>query len=302
MKVIVFGGAGFLGSHVADELTRRGHFVYIFDLIMSPYLQEKQVMIQGDILNQEQVRSAIKGMDFVYHFAAIADIEDARNNPVDTAKFNILGTMYILDACKEFAIKRFMYSSTVYVYSDHGSFYRSSKQSCELFIENYNKEYGLEFTILRYGSLYGERANDFNFIKKCIRQALIEKKIIRHGDGNEVRDYINVLDAANSSVDALDEVYINNYLMITGQQTIRVKELLDMIKEMLHNEIEIHYLSGNVQGHYQITPYSFRPKVAIKLQSKGYHDMGQGILNSIYDIYASLVKEGYVDLLMPNND
>jgi UDP-glucose 4-epimerase len=155
MKIIVFGGAGFLGSHVADELTRRGHSVCIFDLLMSPYLQESQIMIQGDILDQEQVRSAIRGMDCVYHFAAIADIDDARNNPVDTAKFNILGTMYILDACREFSIKRFMYSSTVYVYSDHGSFYRSSKQSCELFIENYNREYGLDFTIMRYGSLYG---------------------------------------------------------------------------------------------------------------------------------------------------
>jgi len=302
MKVIVFGGAGFLGSHVADELTRRGHSVYIFDLLQSPYLQDSQIMIQGDILDQAQVRSAIKAMDCVYHFAAIADIDDARNNPVDTAKFNILGTMHILDACREFSIKRFMYSSTIYVYSDHGSFYRSSKQSCELFIENYNREYGLDFTIMRYGSLYGERANNFNFIKKSIRQALLEKKITRHGDGNEVRDYINVVDAAISSVDALGEEYTNNYLMITGQQTIRVKELLEMIKEMLHNNVDIQYLSGNVQGHYQITPYSFRPKVAIKLQPKGYHDMGQGILNCIYDIYSSLIKEGHTDLLVPKNE
>ena len=302
MKVIVFGGSGFLGSHVADELTRRGYSVYIFDLASSPYLQETQKMIIGDILNQEQVRSAIKGMDVVYHFAAIADIKDARNNPINTAKFNILGTMYILDACREYSIKRFIYSSTVYIYSDHGSFYRSSKQSCELFIENYNKEYGLDFTILRYGSLYGERANNFNFIKNCITQALVEKKIMRYGDGSEVRDYINVLDASKSSVDSLNEEYKNTYLMITGQQTIQVKELLEMIREMLNNEVEIQYLPGNIQGHYQITPYSFRPKVAIKLQPKGYHDMGQGILNCIYDIYASLIKEGNTNLLIPKNE
>jgi UDP-glucose 4-epimerase len=296
MKAIVFGGSGFLGSHVADELSRRGYEVSIFDIRRSEYLQPGQIMIEGDILNEEQVKDAIRGKDYVYHFAAIADIKEARDRPVDAARFNIMGTMYILDACREFSVKRIMYSSTIYVYSDHGSFYRSSKQSCELFIENYHKEYGVSFTIMRYGSLYGLRANDFNFIRNSIRQALIAKKIIRHGDGNEIRDYINVVDAARSSVDALEEEYSNGYLMITGQQTMKVKELLEMIREMLNNEIEIQYMEGNMQGHYLITPYSFRPKVAVKLQPRGYHDMGQGILDCIYDMYATLVKEGHTDL------
>lgn len=291
-KVIVFGGSGFLGSHVADQLTSQGYEVVIFDRIASPYLQKSQEMIIGNIMDREMVRSAISGADYVYHFAAIADISEAREFPIEAANFNIMGTMYILDACREYKVKRFIYSSTIYVYSDHGSFYRSTKQSCELFIENYQKEYQLDFTVLRYGSLYGPRANHFNFINNVIRQALLKKTIIRHGDGSEVRDYINVIDAAKSSVDVLSEEYRNSYIMITGPQTMKVKEILEMIKEMLNGEISIEYQLGQFSGHYQITPYSFKPKVALKLIPKNYHDLGQGILDCIYENYQLLKVEG----------
>lgn len=291
-KVVVFGGSGFLGSHVADELTHRGYEVTIFDRVASKYLQINQHMVIGNILDRESVKAAVKGSDFVYHFAAIADIHEARENPVEAANFNIMGTIFILDACREFGIKRFIYSSTIYVYSDHGSFYRSTKQSCELFIENYQKEYNLDFTVLRYGSLYGPRANHFNFINNIIQQALIEKKIKRQGDGSEVREYINVIDAATSSVDVLESSYKNSYVMITGPQTMKVKEILEMIKEMLNGEIEIEYQIGEFSGHYLITPYSFKPKVALKLIPKNYHDLGQGILNCIYENYQTLKLEG----------
>jgi UDP-glucose 4-epimerase len=80
--------------------------------------------------------------------------------------------------------------------------------------------------------------------------------------------------------------------MITGPQTMKVKEILEMIKEMLNGEIEIEYQKGEFSGHYQITPYSFKPKVALKLIPKNYHDLGQGILDCIYENYQSLKDEG----------
>lgn len=291
-KVIVFGGAGFVGSHVVDELSNRGHAVSVFDIKSSAYLRSDQKMIIGDILDRSVVRSAISEAEIVFHFAAMADIQEARDNPVEAAAFNIMGTMHILDACREYGIKRFVYSSTIYVYSDHGSFYRSSKQACELFIENYQKEYKLDFTILRYGSLYGARANNFNFIRNCIREALLEGRIIRKGDGEEIRDYINIIDAAKATVDALSDDYINSYLMITGPQTMKVKELLSMIKEIMNDKIEIQYTNDSLDGHYKITPYSFKPKVALKMTPKDFHDMGQGVLDSIYEIYQELLNEG----------
>jgi len=294
-KVIVFGGAGFLGSHTADALTKEGYQVTIFDIKPSKYLQESQKMIVGDMSADEQVSNAISGMDYVYHFAGIADIKEAQDDPIATVKANVLSTIYILDACVKHKVKRFLYASTIYVYSEHGSFYRSSKQSCELFIENYQKVHDLDYTVLRYGSLYGRRANHFNFLGNAIHQALTEGKITRKGDGKEIRDYINVLDAARISAKIVDDIeYKNSYLMLTGTQTIKIKELLNMIREMLGNQIEIEYTPTSMEAHYEITPYSFRPRVAKKVVSEYYHDLGQGVLDVIYDKYKNLNQNAVV--------
>lgn len=301
-KVLVIGGAGFLGSHVADELSREGHEVTVLDRKVSSYINDQQKMLVADILDQDQVRSAIKGIDYVYHYAGIADIKEAQENPVETVKANVLSTAYILDACREFNIKRFLYASTIYVYSEHGSFYRSSKQSTELFIENYYNTYGLNYSIMRYGSLYGKRANHFNFINNIIRQAILEKKISRKGDGNEIRDYINVLDAARASAALIKSKNESEYVMLTGTQSMKVKELLNMVNEIFNQEIEIEYLGHKLEEHYEITPYNFRPRVARKYVLDYYHDLGQGILESIYDVYHELVIEGVVDNVdIPNS-
>ena len=290
-KILVIGGSGFLGSHVADTLTNQSHEVFIFDMVKSKYLSSSQKMIVGDILDKKLIDESISKVEYVYHFAAIADIKEAKDNPIESARFNIIGTLNILDACKKFNIKRIIFSSSIYVYSNHGSFYRTTKQSCELFIENYFEEFNLNYTILRYGSLYGIRANNFNFISNIIKQALLDKEIIRRGDGQEIRDYINVIDAAKSSAEILHKDYLNQHVMITGTQTRKVHEVLDMVKEILNNEIKITYDNKNYEGHYQLTPYSFRPKVALKITSKNNHDLGQGILDCIYDEYEKLKND-----------
>jgi UDP-glucose 4-epimerase len=287
-KILVIGGSGFLGSHVADMLTKNGHEVFIYDIVLSDYITPLQTMIIGDILDKKMIDVSIQKMDYVYHFAAIADIKEAKEDPIKSATFNIIGTLNILEACRKYSIKRFIFSSSIYVYSNHGSFYRTTKQSCELFVENYLEEFNLNYTILRYGSLYGIRANRFNFIGNVIKQALIDKEIIRKGDGQEVRDYINVIDAAKTSVDVLAQEYVNQHVMITGTQTRKVSEVLEMIGEIFNNEIKITYDNINYEGHYQLTPYSFRPKVALKIVAKNQHDLGQGILDCVYDEYEKL--------------
>ena len=148
--------------------------------------------------------------------------------------------------------------------------------------------YNLNYTILRYGSLYGKRANDFNFIHTAIKEALLYKKIVREGNGNEIRDYIHVNDAATASVDILNEKYNNSYILISGSQSIKVKDLLKMINEILDNQIDINYTDKILDDHYEITPYSFRPRLAKNYLVKEYHDLGQGILNCIYDLYKEL--------------
>lgn len=285
MNITIFGGAGFLGSHVADALTERGHNVLIFDQVKSPYLKKSQTMMVGDVLDEKSVKQAVADADIVYNFIALADIDQAWERPVETARINILGNMHILEATRKAKAKRFVFSSSIYVYSDAGSFYRSSKQACELFIEDYQKMYNLDYTILRYGSLYGPRANEHNWIYRTLKQALTEKKMTREGDGEEIREYIHVYDAAKLSCDILKEEYKNRSLIITGNIQIKIKDLLVMIKEILKGDVDINYVPAKSKEHYEITPYVFNPKVATKIGNSEYLDMGQGILNILIEIH-----------------
>ncbi len=294
-KVVVVGGSGFLGSHVADSLSDEGYDVFIYDITPSEYLRSDQHMITGNILDREAIDKVIEGSKYVYHFAAIADIKEAQENPVEAVEVNILSTTYLLEACRKHKVERFIYGSTIYVYSEHGSFYRSTKQASELLIENYRDIYNLDHTILRYGSLYGPRANHFNFINRIIIQAIKEHKIIREGSGKELREYIHIKDAARASVEILSGEYANTNIMITGTKSMRVRDLLSMIKEMFNEKIEIEYTNELLEEHYNITPYTFKPRVAKKYQLNFYHDLGQGILEQIYSNYEQLLEKGEIN-------
>ena len=284
-SALVIGGSGFLGSHIADSLTNSGYNVTIFDKSESPYMKDSQHMIVGDILEIDQVCSAVKDVDIVYHFAGIAGILEANANPLKTVHCNVIGTTNVLEACVKAKITRIIFASTVYVYSDHGGFYRSTKQAAELLIENYHKYFDLDFTILRFGSLYGRRGNEFNFIHNIITQALVEGKMVRSGNGDEIREYIHVEDAAKACVDILNKDFKNEYVILTGSQSIKVKDLLKMIGEMFNNQVAIEFNDHKEQDHYEITPFTFRPRIAKKYYPTTQIDLGQGILDTIYDIY-----------------
>ncbi len=291
MKVVVFGGSGFLGSHVADALTEAGHSVTIYDLRPSPYLRKGQDMVVGDILDAPAVRRVMKGQDAAYNFAGFADIEAARTQPLETIRLNILGNGILLEEAARAKLKRFIFASTVYVYSEAGSFYRASKQACEAYIESYRQVYGLPYTILRFGSLYGPRADERNGIFTFLKNAVEKKKIVYWGTGEEIREYIHVKDAALCSVDILDKSFQDACVIVTGNQPMKVRDLLTMIREVLRGKVEVQYKPGSRPAlgdlHYAITPYSFVPKEGKKLIRTHYTDLGQGLLTVLAEIHAA---------------
>ena len=287
-SAIVFGASGFLGSHVADALSDGGYKVTLFDQKPSPYLRPDQTMVVGDILDIGQVRSALKGQEVVYHFAGMADLDHASDKPLEAVNQNIVGSVHLLDAAVESKVVRFVFACTIYVYSGLGGFYRCSKQATELFIEEYNSRYGLEFTVLRYGSLYGARANATNGVWNYLQQGLRDNKIIYPGTGEEVREYINVKDAARLSVDILSPDYKNQHIVISGHQSMKSREMLEMIQEMIGREISLEFLNAPNNFHYTITPYSFTPKIGSKLVGNLYMDMGQGLLECMQEISRDL--------------
>lgn len=287
MKILIFGGSGFLGSHTADALSELKHKVTIFDAHKSPYLTNKQEMIVGDIMDKKAVKKAIKNKEIVYNFAAISDIKKANENPIETIEKNIMGNTYILNECKEEKVKRYIFASSVYIYNDISSFYGTTKKCCELLIENYQRAYGTPFTILRYGTLYGTRAQSWNGVYELLHQAITKKKIIFDGSGNEERELINVKDAAQLNAKILEKKYENNHLILTGMQKIKWSSLTKTINEMMGGELEIIFTRKvkNRKNHYEITPYIFKPQTALKITATDYHDLGQGLLECMNEIY-----------------
>ena len=292
MKVVVFGGSGFLGSHVADALSDKGYEVTIYDLKSSPFLKDSQKMVIGDILDSEKVRAATKGADAIYHFAGVADLEGSQTKPLETVVQNIKGTTILLKASRLARAKRFIFASTVYVYSNKGGFYRCSKQAAELYVEEFERRYGLDYTIIRYGTVYGPRTNPHNGVYRYLKQALTENKIVCSGDGEEMREYIHARDAARLSAEILSDKHKNKHVIITGHHPMKFKDFLYMTKEILDNNVEIKFEKPQPDSaHYNLTPYSFIPKIGYKLTTNSYLDMGQGLLECINEIHSHCVKD-----------
>jgi UDP-glucose 4-epimerase len=277
----VLGGSGFLGSHVADKLTAAGYRVRIFDQKPSPWLLPEQDMLIGNLLDAEDVDQAIAGAEVVFNFAALADLNEGLNKPVDTIHINILGNAHVMEACRKHGVKRFVYASTVYVYSREGGFYRCSKQSSEHYVEEYQKVYGLDYTILRYGSLYGPRADQSNGLYRIVKSAL-ETGVVRYeGSAESLREYIHVEDAAQASVSALGDEFRNESVILTGQEPMRVVDLMKMIAEILGHQCSIELVENPHAGHYISTPYAYQPKLGKKYIPPLHTDLGQGLLELI---------------------
>lgn len=287
-KIVVFGGSGFLGSHVADSLSDAGYQVVIFDTHESPYLRDDQQMVIGDITDLDQAQSAAQDAFALYNFAAVADIDEAHDRPVKTAEVNVVGTVNLLEAARRARVKRFILASSVYVFSESGSFYRASKQAAERFVETFHSRHDLEYTILRYGSLYGPRADQHNGVFRMLQQALTEDSITYGGNKDAVREYIHVTDAARLSVQILEPKYANRHLVLTGTERMRVRDVMQMIAEILPNDVKLNFSRGNPISHYTMTPYAYQPNIGHKLVGTDFVDLGQGILDCIGEMQARM--------------
>jgi len=291
MKIIVTGGSGFLGSHLADKLTEAGHKVVIYDLKKSKWLKKNQKMIKGDILDTKTLEKEIKNTDIIYHFAGLSDLEKALDKPIETINKNILGTVNILELCKKYKVKRFIFASTIYVYSQEGGFYKSSKRAAEDYIEEYEKKYNIKYTILRFGSLYGPRSDNSNGLYKIVFEAIKNKKITYMGNKETKREYIHVEDAANSCVKILDKEFKNKNVIISGNESMKVYDLMKMISEILGITKKLKFVKTKLTGHYTFTPYSYSPKIGKKINQLLHVDFGQGIIQLIEEIKNKLNEE-----------
>ena len=283
MKILVTGGSGFLGSHLCDLLSDKKHKVTIFDIKKSKYKKKNQKMFLGSVLDKKKIYKAVKNTDFVYHFAALADIDLVRNKPLQSAEINIIGTINVLNACLKYKVKRFILASSIYANAEEGGFYSSSKKAAESYVERFYEAFGLKYTILRFGSLYGSRSDASNGINIIINSISKGKKIIYGRGKNKLRKYIHVKDAVNICTQIIKKKYENKYLIITGQKLIKVKKLLETIAQYLDiKKNKIKYLNQKKDvSHYDTEPTLFKSRAGNKMVVKNEQDIKKYLYQKI---------------------
>lgn len=263
MKVLVTGGSGFIGSHVVDKLRDRGIGVRVFDGVMPDYRKDIEYY-QGSILDISALGFAMSGIDAVMHLAAIADVKDVFNEPHYSESVNVRGTINVLEAARRAKVRRVIYGSTTWVYSEAETnevnettplhapshLYTATKLAGEYYCQTYSKLYGLDATILRYGIPYGPRARDEAVIPIFVKKALSGEPLTIAGDGSQFRKFIYVEDLAEGSVLALKSIAKNKIYNLDGKEKITIKQIVQTIQKILGN-VEIQYIparAGDFSG------------------------------------------------------
>ncbi|KKL87126.1 hypothetical protein LCGC14_1937790, partial [marine sediment metagenome] len=204
-KCLIFGGSGFIGSHLIEDLLKNGYEVCNYDPVtldvnlVNEFRNQKYFQINGDILyHQPELEFDIYQIepDIIFNFAARANIEDCNKNPEKAFDVNVTGNLNILKALIKNKVKKYVYVSSLYAQSNKSGFYGLTKEISEKITKYYAQKYDFDYVILRFGTVYGRRAQPENSITKIIKQALKTKVISYYGSGNETRNYISVEDTA----------------------------------------------------------------------------------------------------------
>ncbi|WP_347318346.1 NAD-dependent epimerase/dehydratase family protein [Rossellomorea sp. RS05] len=260
-KAIVTGGAGFIGSHLADNLIKEGLDVHIIDDLSSgkvKHLPASASFHQLDIRSQEarELITSIKP-DVIYHLAAQADVNRSLNDPHMDMLVNVGGTINILEACRNLSLKKFVFSSTSAVYGNSSesvltedvppsplSYYGLSKLAAERYITLYHDLFSIPYTILRYGNVYGPRqtAKGEGGVIAVFSDKLSKGESLKvNGDGLQTRDYVYVQDIVSANMAAGKAPDVGTFVVGTGIPT----SLLDVIKILeTTTGKSIHYIHG----------------------------------------------------------
>ena len=252
MKVLVTGGAGFIGSHIVDQLLAEGHQVVVVDDLSTGSLDN--VNPQASFVRLSVLDGELLGLferekfDAALHLAAQTIVGSSLEHPDIDARVNVLGTLQVLEGCRQHGVERIIFASSAAVYGDvaelpvpeeapgqPASFYGLSKLTAERYIQMYHALYGLNYLILRYANVYGERQGDrgeggvVSIFAGCLCR---NNRLNIYGDGGQTRDFVYVGDVAAANVAAVTTPQTNRILNISSQTETSVNELASLFAEI----------------------------------------------------------------------
>lgn len=264
-KVIVTGGAGFIGSNLVDSLLEKGYDVHVIDNLSGgkkENVNKDAIFHEVDIRNLEDIQPIIKGATYVFHEAALPRVQYSIDFPKETTDVNVLGTTNVLIASKEGGVKRVIYAASSSAYGDQNimpltedmpampkSPYGLQKYIGELLCKQWSEVYGLETVCLRYFNVYGPRLDPTGayalVIGVFLRLKKEGKKLTITGDGKQTRDFTHVRDIINANILAMtsDKVGKGEVLNIGYGSNCSINDLAKMFNQ------EIEYIPARVEPH-----------------------------------------------------
>ncbi len=291
MKVLVTGGAGFIGSHLVDELVRRGFTVVVYDNFSTGFRQHLETaartgnlnIVDGDILDAHKITNAMKDVDLVFHLAANADVRGGMHNTTIDVQQNILGTHAVLEAMRLAGSKHIVFTSSATVYGEptvfptpetysalQTSLYGASKLAAEALVQAYGEYFGIRSHIFRFVSWVGERYSHgviFDFVRKLRSNP---KRLDILGDGTQRKSYLDVEDGVRGIFIAMErETAFKSVLNLGHVEYMDVATLANVVcDEMGLHDVECRF-SGGVRGWLGDSPLVHLD--ITKMQSLGFH-------------------------------
>lgn len=272
MKVLVTGGAGFIGSHIVDKLVKRGDTVIVVDNLSTgteTHLNPQAAFYRMDIQDESLYEVfELEQPDVVVHQAAQNNVPTSLEDPIYDAQVNILGTLRLLEACHRSKVAKVVYASSAALYGDPcylpidekhpvapQSAYGISKYVPEHYFKMYANLYGIQFTILRYANTYGPRQGlhgEGAAIPSFINRLLRGEPVLITGDGEQTRDYIYVEDIAEANLAAIESGDGEILNIGTGIST-SLNRLIEILQEVSEKKVEITYVPdrpGDIRDSY----------------------------------------------------
>ena len=264
-KVLVTGGAGFIGSHVVDKLIDRGLQPRIFDLVPSSHHPPDEVeTVTGDLTDPGDVRRAVEGCDTVIHLAAIADVNHVAADPTWAEVVNSRGTFQVLEAARLAGVRRVVYGSTIWVYNGQpgvadedtsvqlpSHLYTATKLAGEMYCRAYAEQYGLDCTILRFGIPFGPRARAAAVVPAFVKKAIAGEPLTIAGDGSQARRFVYVEDLADGVTSAtLTPHAANRVYNLVGDESVTIREIATIVRDLVGDVdiLQVEKRAGDFSG------------------------------------------------------